>query len=372
MVKLNNNQYSEIFHEESIRGEKVHWQLHWFLYSCVLLLGASVYFIQKIVVGKYAIALSLVNLLYNFALTPMIKKKKSIPWNGYVMVTLNALSLTTYNFLDGYFVSALAPVTTAAILLYPAIIFFSSLRMNKRLIIYATSLTILCMNGLYLFFYFRFDPELASRIVSSDPLGQVYRTVYIALTGLMIYQVPKGMLRILKTHERLAKESQEHKINAQKDALTGVYNRHYFDQRLDYCIEMAKMYNYKIALFFIDLDGFKLLNDTFGHDAGDFVLKSIASDISMTIRDSDMVARIGGDEFVVIMSPFTNEGKEDVYGKRIFENINKNRMFNSHELEVGASVGLAIYPDDANNADQLIKYADESMYKAKKEKKSRF
>lgn len=369
MARTNNSQFSEIFREEAIRGERAHWYLHWFLFSSVLILSSIVYFVQDIVVGKYGIALSLVNLLYNLALTPLIKKKKSMIWNGYVMVTINVVSLTIYNFLDGYFVSPLAPVTTAAVMLYPVIIFLSSLRMDKKLIIWATLLSIICMDGLYLYFYRSFDPEFASKIVSADPLGQVYRTVYLALSGVLMYQVPRGMLRVLKTQERLAKESLAHKINSQKDALTGVYNRLYFDQYLDNSIEMAIKYNYKIALFFIDLDGFKELNDTYGHDAGDFILKAVASDLSSVIRDSDIVARIGGDEFVIVMSPFGSEGKEGIYGRRLFETICQNRRFNDQDLSISASIGLAIYPDDANNAELLIKYADEAMYAAKKSKK---
>lgn len=139
-------QFGEIFREEAIRGEKAHWYLHWFLFSSVLLLSSIVYFVQDIVVGKYGIALSLVNLLYNLALTPLIKKRKSMTWNGYVMVTINVVSLTIYNFLDGYFVSPMAPVTTAAVMLYPVIIFLSSLRMDKKLIVWATVLSILCMD----------------------------------------------------------------------------------------------------------------------------------------------------------------------------------------------------------------------------------
>ncbi len=363
-------QFSEIFKEEAIRGEKAHWYLHWFLFSSVLLLSSIVYFVQDIVVGKYGIILSVINLLYNLALTPLIKKRKSMIWNGYVMVTINVVSLTIYNFLDGYYVSPMAPVTTAAVMLYPVIIFLSSLRMDKKLIIWATVLSIICMDGLYLYFYRSFDPEIASNIVSSDPLGQVYRTVYLALSGVLMYQVPRGMLRVLETQERLAKESLAHKLSAQKDALTGVYNRLYFDQFLENSIEMAMKYNYKIALFFIDLDGFKILNDTYGHDAGDFILKSVASDLSSAIRESDMIARIGGDEFVVVMSPFGSEGREGVYGKRLFEIISQPRSLNNQALDISASIGLAIYPDDAKSADQLIKYADEAMYAAKKERKS--
>jgi len=101
--------------------------------------------------------------------------------------------------------------------------------------------------------------------------------------------------------------------------LTGVYNRLYFDQHLKNSIELAEKFNYKIALFFIDLDSFKLLNDTLGHDAGDFILKAAASALSEAIGDTDIVARIGGDEFVVIMSPLNNESKKQDFVLRLMK-----------------------------------------------------
>jgi len=370
MKRKNRYQFEEIFREESLRGEKAHWQLHWFLYGIILLLSMIVYFVQGITVGKYGIVLSLVNLFYNFVLTAFIIKRKNMPWNGYVMVTINVISLSIYNFLDGYFISPLAPVTTAAIMLYPVIIFLASLRMDKKLIVWATFFSIFCMDGLYLYFYQGFDTEISSKIVSADPLGQLYRTVYLALSGVLMYQVPKSMLRILKTQERLTQESLANKQIAQQDALTGVYNRLYFNQHLENCIDLARRFNYKIALFFIDLDGFKSLNDTLGHDAGDFVLKSVATDLSGTIRDSDIVARIGGDEFVVVMSPLSNEYKERGFGLRLLEAISHRRTFEKQDIVVSASIGGAIYPDDANTVEQLMKCADKAMYTVKNSSKN--
>jgi len=359
-------QFEEIFREESLKGEKVHWQLHWFLYGIIFVLSCVVFFVQGIKVGKYGILLALVNLLYNLAISPCILKRKKIAWNGYVMVTINAVSLSIYNFLDGYFISPLAPVTTAAIMLYPIIIFLASLRMDKKLIVWATFFSIICMDGVYFYFYKSFDPAMLGEIVSADPLGQLYRTIYLALAGVLMYQVPSMMLRVLKTQERLTQESLAHKKIAQQDALTGVYNRLYFDQHLKNSIELAEKFNYKIALFFIDLDGFKLLNDTLGHDAGDFILKAVASALSETIRDTDIVARIGGDEFVVVMSPLNNESKKNDFVLRLLEVIGQTRTFKNKEIAVGSSIGGAIYPDDAGTADQLIKCADEAMYSVKK------
>lgn len=370
MMNIRNEKFEEIFIEESLRGERTHWLIHWLLYGSILILSMLVYFVQGIVVGKYGIYLSLINIFYNLLLTWFILKRKSIPWNGYIMISINVISLTVYNFLDGYYISSLAPVTTAAILLYPVIIFLASLRMNKKLIVWATLLSIVCMNSLYIYFYNSFDPSIVSKIVSADPLGQFYRSVYIALSGVLMYQVPKSMLRILKTQERLAKENIANKQMAQHDALTGVYNRLYFEQHLKNCMDSAQKYHHKIALFFIDLDRFKDLNDTFGHDAGDFILKEVANDLNEIIRETDIVARIGGDEFVVIMSPLNRDYKENGFESRVLEHINQKRFFDKKEYTVSASIGVAIYPDDATSISALIKCADEAMYDVKRSGKN--
>jgi len=366
MIRSNHYQYAEIFQEESIRIEKIHWQLHWFLYGIILFLSTIVYFVQGTEVGKYGMMLSLVNLLYNAGITVFIVKKKYIPWNGYVMVTVNIMSLSLYNFLDGYFISPLAPVTTAAIMLYSVVIFLASLRMDKMLIVWATFFSVVCMDGLYLYFYQSFDPDIVSKIVSADPLGQFYRTSYLILSGVLMYQVPRTMLHILRTQERLAKESLENKKIAQKDALTGAYSRLYFEQYLDNCIGLAQTYHYKVALFFIDLDGLKQINDTFGHSVGDFALKAVVTSLKKVIRDTDIVARVGGDEFVVVKSPVSNETKKSRFGFRLLEAICQKVVYDNKEIMISASIGGAIYPDNAMTAKQLIKCADAAMYEVKK------
>jgi len=364
------NKYEEIFEAESLRGEKAHWYLHWFLYTIVLLLSMSVYFVQSIDVGKYGIFLSLLNLGYNFSISWFILKGRAILWNRYVMVSINILSLTTYNYLDAYFNSSLTPVTTATLMLYPVIIFLASLRMDKVLILWATIFSILCMDGLYFWFYADFDQTIARQLVSADILGQVYRTVYLALCGVLMYSVPISMLRILRTQERLTLEILEHKNTAQKDALTGAYNRLYFEQYLESSLQTAKKFDYKLALFFIDLDGFKVLNDTYGHDMGDFILKSVTSSLTNTIRDNDLVARIGGDEFVVIMSPYSSTNEVKVFGNRLLTAISSPRHFNGQEISISSSIGVALFPEDETTMDKLIKSADEAMYVSKKTKKN--
>ena len=165
--------------------------------------------------------------------------------------------------------------------------------MDKHLILWTTILSIMSMDGLYFWFYSSFDPSIIKKAISVDVLSQFYRTIYLIIIGMLIYTVPRSMCRFLRTNEQLAKENFENKQISQIDSLTGVYNRLYFEQYLFNSIQIAKNFNHKFALLFIDLDGFKKLNDTYGHDLGDFVLKSIAEDISNTVRETDLIAKTG-------------------------------------------------------------------------------
>lgn len=341
MKKQYVEQFDEIFKSESLRGERIHWKVNWFLYTIVLILSSFVYFIQSNEAGKYGMILSSVNLLYNLFITFFIFKKKSVVWVSYVTMFLNVLSLTIYNYFDAFSNSTIVSATTAALLLYPVIIFLASLRMDKYLIIWTSILSITSMDGLYLWFHSSFDPYIVKQMISTDILSQTYRTIYLIIIGVLIYSVPRSMRRVLRTQERLAKESFENKQNAQHDSLTGLYNRLYFEQHLSNCIQIAKCFNQKFALLFIDLDEFKHLNDTYGHALGDFVLKSIAEDISSVVRENDLVARIGGDEFVIVMSQISDFHEVHGFSCRVLSAITRKRMYSNIELLIGASIGIS-------------------------------
>lgn len=360
------NQLEEIFRSESMRGERIHWRLNWILYSIILILSSLVYFIQNNEAGKYGIILSAINLLYNLLIAFYILKEKYVYWISYITIFLNILSLTIYNYMDASYNSAIVCSTSAALLLYPVIIFLASLRMDKYLIVWTIILSIISMDGIYLWFYSSFDPYIVNSPISIDPLSQAYRTIYLIIIGVLIYSVPRSMHRVLKKQEELAKENFENKQIAHHDALTGLYNRLYFERQLMNIIQMSKTYNHKFALLFIDLDGFKQLNDNYGHDVGDFALKSISEDIRSTIGENDLVARIGGDELVIIMSQISDICEVQTFSNRVLSSITRKRIYGDIEFTLGASIGVSLYPDDTENMQQLIKYADEAMYKIKK------
>lgn len=160
---------------------------------------------------------------------------------------------------------------------------------------------------------------------------------------------------------------------ANYDDLTGLPNRVLFYEQLNSYILQCKRNSSKFALLFLDLDGFKLVNDKFGHKTGDDLLKEVALRLKNCLRESDNVARLGGDEFTVISAINSNEIKNtDIVAKKIIQEISNPYSIGENLFEIGTSIGISIYPDDAHEEEQLIAYADEAMYSVKKQGKNNF
>lgn len=158
---------------------------------------------------------------------------------------------------------------------------------------------------------------------------------------------------------------------AHHDPLTGATNRAAMDDRLFRAIERASQTSQRIALFFIDLNDFKIVNDRYGHEVGDKLLSEVAKNLKACLRNTDTVSRYGGDEFVIIIEDIHNQEHIDTVFHTIQSAINEPIIINEYvTLQAKASVGMAIYPEDAMDADTLIKAADSSMYRIKKEKSS--
>lgn len=149
------------------------------------------------------------------------------------------------------------------------------------------------------------------------------------------------------------------------DALTELPNRTLFMERLSQLITATARQPNNLALLFLDLDGFKAINDNLGHDIGDEVLVIVAQKIQAEIRVSDTVARLGGDEFIVLLShPIDAEGSANI-ANRIIQKLNEPMVFGGESVTVGVSVGIVMFPDDGHLPVQLIKRADDAMYQAK-------
>lgn len=153
---------------------------------------------------------------------------------------------------------------------------------------------------------------------------------------------------------------------ANYDALTGLANRRLFKQRLEHDIEYAKRHSKQIALLYIDLDRFKHVNDSCGHCIGDELLVQTSRRLLAAVRAEDTVARIGGDEFLIILTEIRSADDARHVGHKIIQQINQPFIIEKHTLNIGCSIGYSLFPDHSNSIDTLINFADNAMYQAKR------
>ncbi|WIF93983.1 putative bifunctional diguanylate cyclase/phosphodiesterase [Caminicella sporogenes] len=154
----------------------------------------------------------------------------------------------------------------------------------------------------------------------------------------------------------------------EKDLLTGVYNKYYFKEKLVQIICDAEKKKKSIALFFIDFDKFKEINDTMGHEIGDLIIKETASRLKSTLSSKCILGRYGGDEFIVLAYPLLDKEEAYYIGKKIIEAFESPCIVEGYNIYLTVSVGIAIYPEHGENKSQLLKNADIAMYYAKEEK----
>ena len=159
---------------------------------------------------------------------------------------------------------------------------------------------------------------------------------------------------------------------ANYDSLTGLPNRELFLDRLAQSLFNMSRAGQKLALMFLDLDGFKLVNDTLGHNVGDLLLRETSRRLRGCIRDTDTVARLGGDEFTVIMPGVIDPQKVLVVAQRVLDSLSEAFVLEGHETFVSCSIGITIYPDDAADSHELLKNADSAMYRAKDQGKANY
>ncbi|MHB8137799.1 MAG: PAS domain-containing protein [Smithellaceae bacterium] len=179
----------------------------------------------------------------------------------------------------------------------------------------------------------------------------------------------EGMVRDV-TERKQIEEQIRHL--ATHDVLTDLPTMRLAKDRLKMAISLAKRNKTMMAVMFIDLDGFKDVNDTLGHDAGDYVLKQVADRLLSCVRSSDTVARVGGDEFLIIANGIHVPQNAEQIAKKLINNVSQPINFNGGQAVVGASIGIALCPNDGQDMDQLIKQADDAMYKIKKTGKNGF
>lgn len=159
---------------------------------------------------------------------------------------------------------------------------------------------------------------------------------------------------------------------ASHDALTGLFNRSMFSQRLQQALAQAHRHQRRLAVLFIDLDGFKLINDMLGHDAGDVLLADLANRLRVCMREGDTLGRMGGDEFVVLIEGYDDDTQLLEVARKVLDTVAEPFLLRDGEHHVTASIGIAAYPQDGEDAADLLKNADSAMYRAKEQGKNNY
>lgn len=213
-----------------------------------------------------------------------------------------------------------------------------------------------------------YDGEISSYHMEKRYIRKDKKITWILLTGSIIRSeqgTPLYYIAQIQDINNKKRADEELSFKAYFDALTGLVNRNQLEHSLDLTISSASRNQQRFAVFFTDLDHFKHINDSLGHDAGDELLKIIGGRLRNSIRKTDIAARFGGDEFILVLHSVNNPELAAIFAEKILDTLLKPVKIKEHELFVTASIGISFYPSDGIDYQSLIKSADLALYKAK-------
>jgi diguanylate cyclase (GGDEF)-like protein len=199
--------------------------------------------------------------------------------------------------------------------------------------------------------------------------GSILALIVLLILGRLNLQLHRS--RMLAIEEQVAHAAQVEYL-AYHDNLTGLPNRSFFSKLLSRSVNEAQRYDRQLSVLFLDLDGFKSINDTLGHAAGDDLLKEVGQRLKTSLRESDTVARLGGDEFVVLLPQMADEASLSATATKILETIRKPFTLVGQEFRISTSIGISRFPQDGQDEETLMKNADVAMYSAKEQGKNNF
>lgn len=209
--------------------------------------------------------------------------------------------------------------------------------------------------------------ELSQVYVKEDTRHQTIQSQIITITGILVLTV----ISLLGFLYWVYRTIEGHRTTGITDPLTGLYNRKKLFDSLQKLMLSHEKSGKKLALLFIDLDGFKSVNDTYGHDIGDKLLQELSARLVNHVRKHDLIYRIGGDEFVIIVQELALISDAETIANNLLIRCNTPYQIEKNECNVTLSIGISLYPDHTIVPDTLIKYADEAMYQAKDKGKNR-
>jgi diguanylate cyclase (GGDEF)-like protein len=214
--------------------------------------------------------------------------------------------------------------------------------------------------------------EIIALDATMDVLSR--QSIYALLAGTLLSVITfSGLFYLL--HRELQKRKileQAIKRQAHSDPLTGLSNRFAFMERLDYEITQANRSRERLAILYLDLDRFKEINDSLGHEAGDTLLKEVAQRVRANTRESDTVARIGGDEFNILLINITNTDNVSLIAEKVIGSFEQPFTISGQEIQSSCSIGISIYPGDGESAGCLLKNADIALYHAKEQGRNNY
>jgi diguanylate cyclase (GGDEF)-like protein len=181
-----------------------------------------------------------------------------------------------------------------------------------------------------------------------------------------------NMLEVRLLYKELAQYSKQQQELALHDPLTNLPNRRLLEDRIATTLQHAARHQHKAAVMYLDLDGFKAINDTHGHACGDEILKLVAGRLVGSSRKEDTVARVGGDEFVIVLGQINGLADAAEPASKLIEVVSELYQVGALTLQLSTSIGIALYPDHADNVEALIQKADQALYDAKRSGKNRF
>lgn len=217
----------------------------------------------------------------------------------------------------------------------------------------------------------------------NTPLARPFELFFFLLgllVSIVLHNINTSRFGKVKSQLREVQKQAEERRKAEEinnrlafyDQLTGLPNRTLFNDRLRQALELARRRRARLHIFFLDIDNFKLINDTMGHSAGDELIKQVGARFQCICRSSDSVARIGGDEFMFLIQDADSEQKVYVILSRIMQQIANPFVVNNREISITCSIGVSRYPADGRDTESLVKNADLAMYKAKEDGRNRY
>lgn len=203
-------------------------------------------------------------------------------------------------------------------------------------------------------------------------LHAVFVIIELFVLGYIVRLQVEHTINISKSQNHVNQLNRELEHISMYDALTNLPNRLYLSQKIKNILLDAEENSQKFAVIFLDLDHFKNINDTLGHDIGDVLLQTVANVLKESVSQDTLIARIGGDEFIMVVSDFNDQNELIPTINKLLDSFRKDLLIKEYSLRLSASIGISIYPDDAQNVKDLMKYADIAMYKAKGDGRDNF